>query len=577
MIGAVLAALTAPASGQDTLEVLGVRNASFAAVPFEEEGGIPFWEVISGEPFVVRDDGRAVLVLPPGSAVEQPVAGPPDAAVVVRAVAGGALTAGVRASDDSLRTQDHVSDEPTDLAWIVEEPGPPRWSLVLACADTAEREARVELAEAFVRLPAIEEAAYARSIEAELERGFATWLGASLDRSGPRETAFVAHLVDADTGGPMGAPAAAVSLHPLYTQLHEGWRLTGNADWEAALVRFAEDFLNLGLHPETGLPRSWDPVRDVPLDGLGVEIRPHLAFLLDLHEHGPAGPADDPLPERALAAAARIGAAVLARGVLPDGSVSAKYVPATGAPDTATVELRRLDVPSQLARLAARTGDERLLEAAREAVLAFEYGRYWPGTWDRIDPGFDDEYGHYGARAVVAWRAFPNEASFREVALSGLETYAPLWRAALGHGGNVAADQVRCWRIAARCAELEPAWESEVAELLDLAAHVHWTGQQNRAGEWIDTTIVRFDPQNLPVGDTLGVPQNLLEGLGHLARRQRGAERAATLARFAAVHARTKAVFGAPHGLLAGPAGGRAATGTLLVHPGLLELLAAFR
>jgi len=103
--------------------------------------------------------------------------------------------------------------------------------------------------------------------------------------------------------------------------------------------------------------------------------------------------------------------------------------------------------------------------------------------------------------------------AFERLSVDGLVHYLPLWRDAVRFGGNVAADQVRCWEIAARLARLRPELRAEVAERLDEALHLHLLGEQTPTGRWIDVTVVDFKPQRLPVGDTAGAPQNLLHGL----------------------------------------------------------------
>jgi len=299
----------------------------------------------------------------------------------------------------------------------------------------------------------------------------------------------------------------------------------------------------------------------------------HFEFLLDLAEQGPVH-----LRADCLAAAVRIGEQVLESGVLPDGSVAARFFPASGLPAPGSVPIRRLDVPAALARLGALTHDERFRDTARNAVFELAYDHYWPGTWDRIDPGFDDNFGHYGERALSMWEAWPDEPVFRELVLSGFDRYAPLWRDALRYGGNIAADQVRCWRIFARIAELDPSRREVVEELLEAALHVHLCGQQTGGGAWIDVTVFDFDPQRLPVGDTAGVPQNLLDGLGLVYDARLGLRNADTRAAFTGVLRQSLATFGGEYGLIGGPrrasaGAGNATRGSLRLHPGLLSML----
>ncbi|MEO0652888.1 MAG: hypothetical protein AAFZ65_19595, partial [Planctomycetota bacterium] len=377
-----------------------------------------------------------------------------------------------------------------------------------------------------------------------------------------------------DTGERVGRPARRVTYHPLFGQLLDAWAAAPRADWEAALEAYLVDFLELGLHPETGLPRFYDPIADEPLDDEPIEIRVHFEFLLDAAEFGP-----EATREACRAAALRIGEQVLASGVLPDGGICPRYRPSDGEAQPGTVPIRRLDVPAALARLGALAGDERFRGAAVEAVRELAYDHYWPGTWDRIDPGFDDNFGHYGERATAMWAAWPEEAAFAQLARSGIERYLPLWRDALRFGGNIAADQVRCWRIAVELAHLDPTLAPRVAECLDDAVWVHFTGEQSPGGDWIDVTVVGHDPQRLPVGDTAGVPQNLLEGLAVATDEALGLDARDLRARFTAVMRTTLQSFGGAHGLIAttrraqGVGSANPALGSLRFHPGLIEML----
>ena len=347
-------------------------------------------------------------------------------------------------------------------------------------------------------------------IVAELEWIFRLWFENAADEAGPRQTAFLASAFDVVTGERLLPVDGGHNV--FHDLLFEASRVTRHPEWSARFDRFLDDLFELSFHPETGLPRQWDCVRDEPKDDQGVEIATWLAFLCDLVERGSERDA-----ARARAAAERIGAAVLALGIQPDGGVAAKYRPRDGRIDLGVHHLRRLDVPAQIARLARISGDERLLEAAREAAAAVEYTHYWPGTWFEIDPGFDDDYGHYGRRASVMWEAWPEEPLFERLARGGFLHYEPIWRDALRLGGNVAADQIRCWRTVARVGRVDPELLPRIAPLLERAVFAHFQGEQYGNGAWGDVTFFGFDPKDhLQVGDLPGVPQNLLHGIGHL-------------------------------------------------------------
>jgi hypothetical protein len=164
-----------------------------------------------------------------------------------------------------------------------------------------------------------------------------------------------------------------------------------------------------------------------------VEVGRYLAFLIDLEETGPErfrGPAARQVD--------RLVETILARGLLPDGSLAVKYVPADGTPSLDVPLLRRLDVAAQFARLARLRGEERLAECARVALAALEFTHFWAGTWSTIDPDFDDNYGHWGQRAATMLAAFPEDPEFRRFNLGAFAHFAPVWRDALRFGGSMA-------------------------------------------------------------------------------------------------------------------------------------------
>ncbi len=583
---AVLAAwsgsFTAPA--QDfapyTVDLLESLEDSAAGPPGPRP--VAWWRARRGEPRLEEGAEGPVLFLPPPALVEQPVAAPRGTAFELRGRLVGRSVLVLVDGEGGRATAHLESDGETpldvrlDRAWFEEQlgrPAVPRYTLLLSGFDE-DRPARWSELSFRAPLPAPTPEELADLLEERLAALFERWLARSLDDLGPRPTAFVAKLFDVDSGEVVGPPLRRVGYHPLYAQLLAVHAVRPRDAWEQALTRYLADFLELGLHPDTGLPRFYDPVTDEPIDDEPLEIGIHLRFLLDVAESGP-----EAFREPALAAALRIGEHVIDAGALPTGEVAAKYRPSDGRPFLDTVPLRRLDVPAQLARLGARLDDRRFLAVAREAVRTLEYAHHWPGTWDRIDPGFDDDYGHYGERAVTMWEAWPEEPAFRDLALSGWRTFAPLWWHAVRHGGNVAADQVRCWHIAARIARLEPELAGEVRSLVDAAARLHYKGGQGGDGTWVDVTIFGFDPQRLPVGDTSGVPHNLLEGLAVAHQAHLGLDTPATRARYLAVLEATDRAFGGAFGHFDGArrregAGAvNPAIGSLRLLPGLVEML----
>ena len=354
-------------------------------------------------------------------------------------------------------------------------------------------------------LPA--EDALRRELIERLDEIFGTWFERGLDRDGPRETGFACHGFDPVTGERYTTiPGSWLSLWDLVL---DAVAVEPRPEWSAALAAFLGDYVELGIHPETGFPRKWDCLEDRPLDGEIVLVTPDLRFLLDVHERGPVE-----WRERALTAAVGMGEAVLAHGQLPDGSIAPKYTPATGAPDTSSEPMRWLNLPAQLARLGAATDDERFSAAAHRALAQVEFTHRWEGAWDRIDPDFDDRFGNLGEASVIMHLAHPADETFGRLARSGWEHFGPLWRDALRYGGSVAADQVRCWDLLIDYARARPELRGELAELLEDAVRAHLKGEQFDGGAWGDVTHVEFAPVRLEVGDATGAAANLLWGLG---------------------------------------------------------------
>ena len=119
----------------------------------------------------------------------------------------------------------------------------------------------------------------------------------------------------------------------------------------------------------------------------------------------------------------------------------------------------------------------------------------------------------------------------------------------------------------------------QLAALFLVAAHAHFQGEQLPGGAWIDTTVRAFAPAFLPVGDTGGVPQNLLEGLALVyGARDLGLATDAARARYTAVLRTTVAEFGRAHGFVeqrGAPAGAPGTRGSLMVAVGLVRMLEA--
>jgi len=426
--------------------------------------------------------------------------------------------------------------------------------------------------EASVDLPCPTEAALGAELAAEIDAIFTTWFTRAGDDVGPKQTKFLVRDFDAVTGAP-GRTQPAVGFSSFYQALFDASSVEDRPTWKAAFAAFFEDFVALQLHPTTGLPRGWNPIADTAIDDGPTEIALAFGFLIDVAERGP-----ETMRARAKAAALKIGETVLANGLLPDGNCAASYVPASGAPNVNVSHLRRLDVPLQLVRLSKLTGDERFAAAAREPLETLGFTNFWHGTWDEIDPGFDDSFGHYGARAARAAREKPNEKYFARFALEGWKHYEPIWRDALRFGGNVAADQVRCWRIGVDLARVDPSLKSTMGPLLRLAARSHFKGEQYENGAWGDVTIFDFQPKSLHVGDLSGAPQNLLTGLATIYTEDIGLRTDEIRAMYTSVLRSTLQQYKRPYGFLLDrkeQQGTNSAYGSIRVLSSLVEMLRA--
>jgi hypothetical protein len=480
---------------------------------------IPWWRSANGrEQFVGVEDPTAMRTAP-GEWLEQPipvyapliatfhlqgqVSG--NGTVVILDGEGGRFSRVVGQADlhhfeiTANEISTGMGRRPSPRLTLRLEPGPnglaSRWSEV----------------EAFSELPCPTEAALRAEVIAQIDDILKTWFERGIDDVGPRKTGFLTKMFDAVTGETL-VTSKTTGFHPMYQALLDAVEAEDVPAWHALLERMLTDYFALQMHPDTGLPRNWAAVDDVPDDTTPIEIALPLGFLIDVADHGPQS-----FRQRARAAATKIGDTVLRKGLLPDGTCAASYVPRDGTPNLDVSQLRRLDVPLQLVRLTTLTGDARYAQAAREPLAMVEFTNRWAGTWDAIDPGFDDDFGHYAARAARAACAMPEETLFRRFALEGWKHYDPIWRDALRYGGNIAADQVRCWKIGVDLAHLDPLMRPDMGPLLWMAARSHFKGEQYDNGAWGDVTVFDYKPQTtLQVGDLPGAPQNLLSGLASI-------------------------------------------------------------
>ncbi len=482
---------------------------------------IPWWR-LEGEARVVSESEVRFLETSPGSTAFQPLPayGPLASglqvvgvvhgmgSVEIRDGAGGVFERTVGAPDG--REEFVILGSEIELAWGRQLQ--PR--LVLALSPAGASPARWAGMQAWVPLPCPSEADLRRAVVERLNHVFGAWL--ELGR--PPGSPFVQRAFDVVTGEHPRLANGQISefpggYFPLFSFLLGALEWEDNPEWRTAFESFLGAYLEHCLDESTHLPRRWMSSEQRPDGERFREIAAELEFLLDTSQ-APDGVLSRELTARALAAAHAMGGAILERGILPDGSVVASYRAVDGAINLATNPLRRLDVPAQLARLGALVEDPAMELAARNALVAFEFTHHWPGDWHDVDPGFDDDFGHYGARAVAMLEAFPGDAGMGALVDEGWAHYRDMWHDGLRLGGSVAADQVRCWKLMLQRARQKPSLAGELQPLLSAAMRAHFKAQQYRNGAFGDVTFLAFDPKTgIQVGDLPGVPSNLLLGL----------------------------------------------------------------
>lgn len=548
---------------------------------------IPWWRrspPSDDPPQLAEHEGAIWLQTEDGQSVSQPIAayaplvGPcesaerrPELLIRGRVRGSGRITVtdgtGAAATFPVTGDDERFAIDATQLAQAFGHVPQPRLELRLGGHGGTAQWTAIEVR---VPLPApLPEALRAEIVE-RFDEIVTLWLELGLDP----ETGLLAGYHDALTGQRLGTFDGGV--HTLWIALLEAQRYEPRANWQAALERFLGFYLERGFDPTTGLPARWDFARGAPDLERHVEIHVDLRFLLDVAEHGPAA-----FRERALERALAMAETVLARGVLPDGQVAASYRPRDAEPTLVINPIRQLDVPALLTRVAILTDDLRYLDAARNALAAWEYTHRWPGTWDAIDNGFDDEFGMYAGDALAMLAQYPEEAAFRAPVRSGYEYYAPRWQDALRFGGSIATDQVRCWKLLLEFAELEPEIARGVQQLIPLAVRNHFKGEQYSNGAWGDVTFEDFDPRTgIAVGDRPGAPSTLLEGiaLAYRPELESGFEQGLLEVRaiYTALLRSTVEHYRRPYGYLLLPerAGANFAGGGLRLLTGLAEMLA---
>ncbi len=542
-----------PASPVEQVRMINmIVNGDFSAEAEDVvPGGIPWWILSGNGNRVEAVDGKSWLVTGAGSNVVQPVPAYDlfvDQLVVTGRVRGRGRVSILDGNGDRASLEVGSPGEVNQFVWRGDEIAKvmghapiPRLNLAL---DGMGEDAAWTDIQVFSAFPLPTEEAMRAELVETLHYCLDPWIERSVDRVGPQQTALFCTLFDAITGETIYD--AEAGYHPLAGSLMEALQHEPDPAWELALEKYVADFLLLCVHPKTGLPRTWDPLTDRPLDENYLEPALAFGFLLDIHKYGPIR-----YRGKALAAAQKAAESALKQGAMADGNVAALYRPSDGNASTATRMIRRLDLPAQLTRVAKLGGDTKPLNAARSAVATVLYTHYWPGSWNRIDPGFDDDFGHYAARAQVMAREFPKEPLFRRVIDGGWDRYRVLWRQSLKFGGSMAADQVRCWKLLLAYSKQRPEIRKELGLLLEGAVHSHLRGQQYGSGAWGDVTYSGFQPKvDLEVGDLPGTPSNLLEGLAMVYGTGLGPSDEDLRALFTGILRNSRAVYGREYGLI---------------------------
>jgi len=579
---AALALFTAHLPAQEAEEpvllVPMLRNGDFSQ-PLEPKvvpGAIPWW-LQKERCGTLELDGKNWMVTRDEAVGHQPI--PAYAPLVEGMVVRGTMRGTGRVAIVDGRGQRAVLDlgpvQETSFEWtgteIAEAMGAtpiPRLSFELSARE-GKAAAWTDL-EVLVPLPCPSEEALREEILELMHRILDPWLERSLDDLGPEQTGLVCAFFDAITGERLRVHEAG--YHPLMRTLFDAIEHEPDPRWVETVEHYIENTLTLLIHPETHLPRMWNPRADEPLDDLEIEIHVYMRFLLDAAERGP-----EAYRARCLAAAERMAETILAHGVLPDGDVAASYHPGKGKGNNSTRGIRRFDVPVQLTRLAKLNGDERLLEVSRDAVATMLYTHYWPGDWRKIDPGFDDDFGHYGDRAATMSACFPEEKLFRRVVDSAWDKFRVVWPQAIRFGGSMAADQVRGWKILSEYSALRPDIREELDGILEEAVHCQLRGQQYGSGAWGDVTYYGFQPAvDLQVGDLPGTPSNLLQGIAAIYGTGLGPSDEELRAIFTAVLRSSEETYAREYGFLSGmreAAGANDAGGSLRLGPALTLML----
>ncbi|HIG88118.1 MAG TPA: hypothetical protein EYQ25_13910 [Planctomycetes bacterium] len=530
MWGFLIAALLGAGGEKSALPVQSFNLLDNSAPVLEKQSVTPFWRRTK-------------------EGLEQPIAayGPMVDGIVIRGTASSPAVVILR--DSSGR--EFRREVQGGFSWSVGadaaatgQPLEPRLTIVLPFS--AHPVAWSEL-EVLVPLPAPSVDELAELVASELTRILGWWTTLGADPSGA--THFAARNWNVETGESL---QNLPGWYHIYADVLLGTARFDGA-WQSRAEGLLDDLLKLASDPRTGLPRKVHWYQDGPgrfSDG-PLEVSRQLAFLESVAEGRYHARPD----QRELAAAVleRAMGTLLVSAPQPDGSLAARFTPSSGLAHPGASELRKLDLAAGLASWSRRTGNAQVREVLENCLQEFLYDHTWAGDWQHIDPGFDDLFGHYGARGLDLWRAFPDDVLFTRITRSGVEYFLPIWQESLERGGNVAADQVRCWDLMGDVGELDSALQERIAPVLRLAARAHFKGEQLENGVWRDVTVIGFDPRpQVQDGTVGGLPQNLIMGLARLHDPKLAAAGGMPLAEvralFSAVLLTSREHFGAAHG-----------------------------
>ncbi|MBI5435122.1 MAG: hypothetical protein HZA52_19970, partial [Planctomycetes bacterium] len=288
-----------------TLSVSLIDNGWFGELPEKDTDDeraqrFPWWTTVSGSPTSAdwAESGDAAfgawgfVVTRKGDALRQPIAlysgtlrvpndahdptegfevrGSVQGPGVITLIDGTGARASIRleaASGDirDFRIPLHEFDAAPPLPLV------PRFVLELS-NDGSDTSAKWGPVVVLVDLPCPPSGWLKQQLHAELDWIFRLWLERGLDREGPRETSFTCNMLDVVTGVKLLTVEAVSQPQPLYELMLDAWVIEHDAAWGAALERYVEEFLTLGIQPDTGIPRQYDCVRDEPLDRNALEI-----------------------------------------------------------------------------------------------------------------------------------------------------------------------------------------------------------------------------------------------------------------------------------------------------------------